>query len=103
MLPEYSDFMKQVVNNIFEGPNCYLIATVLDGEDERVIREYLHCPEKRSTLCQGKIYIINSLESLWHLFKDKNFICIHLVYDQVNFMKRAKLDQLIAKDVRKIF
>jgi hypothetical protein len=73
--------------------------TVLEAEDENLMREYLYYPERRFRLVKGKVWIIKSFDALWEFVKDRTFICIHLMYDDNFLIKKPELENITQEEV----
>ncbi len=101
ILEESEELMKQVYNNIVE--TCYelpLVVTILDAEDENLMREYLYYPERRFKLAKGKVWIVKSFDALREFIKDRTFICIHLDYDENLLIKKPQIGNLTREEVK---
>jgi len=61
--------------------NQWLLCTILEAEDEQIMRDYLLNPEKRWTLAREKYFIIRNIDELWPFFMDKKFFCVHFYFD----------------------
>ena len=71
----------------------------MEAEDENLLREYLYYPERRLKLVKGDVYLAKSLDSIWGFFKDKQFVCIHLCYDEKEFIRPLELKGLSQDEV----
>ena len=99
-LDDYQKLIEQIVDNIFkEQQGSSLIITTLDDDNENQIRDYLLHPEKRLRLAQGKIYLLRSINDLRQFFKEKQFVCIHLIYDEKQLVRPLKFEGLSQYEV----
>jgi hypothetical protein len=101
ILDSHEDFIRESFLNIIhdceENP---LLVTLLDVEDDMIMREYLNFPERRLNIAQGKVWIIKSFEDLWHFFTDRIFICIHLMYDDKHLVRKPNINKLAKNEVK---
>lgn len=100
-LESHEDLISHTFDNIFS--NCDkepLLVTLMEAEDENLMREYLLCPEKRFALAEGKVWVVTDFEDVWHYMRDRVFVCIHLMYDSKEFLKKPQLSKLSKNDVR---
>lgn len=61
--------------------DSWMLCTYLESENELKMREYLLNPMKRWDLVDGKFFLVRNADSLWPFFLDKQFLCIHLMFD----------------------
>jgi hypothetical protein len=103
-LESHEDFISQTFDNIFS--NCDkepLLVTLMEAEDENLMRDYLSAPEKRFELAEGKVWVVTDFEDIWHFIRDRVFICIHLIYDTKEFLRKPILSKLGKNEVSPIF
>jgi hypothetical protein len=100
LLEDYEDMLRDtffsLIHDCEENP---LLVTLLDVEDDILMREYLNFPERRFELAQGKFWIVKSFEDLWHFFTDRIFVCIHLLYDDKVFIKKPLIGKITKNEV----
>ena len=101
LLENYEDLLREtfcsLIHDCEENP---LLVTLLDVEDDILMREYLNFPERRLELAQGKVWVVKSFEDLWHFFTDRIFVCIHLLYDDKAFIKKPLIGKLTKNEVK---
>jgi len=98
---EYQRLIEQVFERVFkEEENKYILVTTFEADDEGLLREYLYYPERRGKLVKGKVYLLKSLDALWCFIKDKQFVCVHMCYDENEFLKGVELKDLSKDEVK---
>ena len=103
-LEDYEICIEQVFENVFkEQQNKHLLVTTLEADNEAQIREYLYFPERRLKIVKGNFYLVKSLDAIWQFFREKLFVCIHLVYDEKELIKPLDLNGLSKDEVRRLF
>lgn len=78
-----------------------LLVTMMEADDENLMRNYLSSPKERFRLAEGKVWAVTSFEDIWHFFSDRIFICIHLKYDDKELITKPKLSKLGKTEVIK--
>jgi len=51
--------------NIKKENHFTILATLLDADDELVMRDYLANPNKRFELAKGRVWVLGNIDSIW--------------------------------------
>jgi hypothetical protein len=72
--------------------DSYLVCTAFESSNEVSMKNYILKPHKRLELCKGKVWVVQSggLSECWRFIKDKQFLCIHFIYDSVKMIRNIE-------------
>jgi hypothetical protein len=93
-------FIESAFRNIIEDCSINpLLITMMEAEDENLMRNYLSSPRQRFNLAEGKVWALTRFEDIWHFFRDKIFICIHLKFDPKTLISKPSLKKFGKNDI----
>jgi hypothetical protein len=73
--------------------NKPLLVTYFETHEEDEMKEYLLFKEKRLKIAKN-ILIIQSLDDIWKFSKDRHFLCIHLLLDEIQGIRNYTQKEL---------
>ena len=95
-------FLDDTFDRIFMRSDSWMVCTYIENENESKMREYLLYPERRWGLVGGQYFLVRNLESLWPFFIDRQFLCIHLFFDNQLMVRNPELRNFNKQEMQMI-
>lgn len=74
--------IEAVCHDYLFSDHSYFLCTAFETGNEIAMKNYLLKPHRRQEISKGNYFLIKGgLDQCWKFIKDKNFLCIHFIYD----------------------